>query len=102
MFPSITSNDSRNADLFYQDKLKYFMLRLKSAYLGPQEFFFGYEMCWLPSLSFESLVLTIPHSIAILALLHKALLSKLKMMGTFPLFMRSAATEIGGLNLSSL
>ena len=78
------------------------MFRLKRTNLGPKDFFFVYEKYWLPSLTFVSLVINIPHSGAILDPLHKALLAKLKIMRNFPLIMRSTLTELGGLNIHSL
>ena len=88
----IPSNDSHDVELFYQDKIKDYMLLLKIKNLGPKDVFFGYERHWLPSLTFTSTVLTIPHSSSILNPLHKALLPKLKIMRTYALFMRSAPT----------
>ena len=56
----------------------------------------------MPSLTFEFPVLTIPKGGTILAPLHKALMPKLKIMGTFPLMMRSVPKEIGDLNMRYL
>ena len=101
-FPIMPSNDPHDVELFYQDKIKDYIFHLKNKNLGPQDVLFGYERYWIPSLIFASPVLTIPHSGSILALLHKALLPKLKIMRAFPLVMRSSPTDIGGINLRSL
>ena len=86
------SNESHDVELFYQDKIKDYMLHLESTNLSLQAVFFSYERHRKPSLTFASPGLTIPHSGAILAPLHKDLLSKLKIMGTFPLIMRIVPT----------
>ena len=78
------------------------MSRVKNTTLSPYNVIFGYKRHWILSLTFASLVLTIPHNGSILAPLHQALLPILKIMHTFPLVMSSAPTEIGSLNLRSL
>ena len=62
---------------------------------------FGYAYL-LPSLEFVAPVLTIPQCGSLLAPLHKDLIQRLKVMRTFPLVMRGAPAEIGGLNLHSI
>ena len=66
-FPIITSNDSHEVELCYQDKIKEHIFRVKNTTLSIQNFFFGYERYWLPSLIFLYSVLTIPHVGSILA-----------------------------------
>ena len=100
--PIIPSNDSAAIVLLYQDKINNYVSRLKSTNLNPQDMLFGCERCWLPSLEFIAPVLTIPHNYMLIALLHKSLLQKLKVMRTFPLVMRGVPAEIGGLNLYSI
>ena len=100
--PIIPSNASAAIVSLYQEKIKNYILNLKGTNINPQDVFFGYERYWLPSLEFAAPVLTIPHDASIISPLHKALLQKLKVMRTFPLVMRSAPAEIGGLDLRSL
>ena len=57
---------------------------------------------WIPALKFAAPVLTILHSVSLLALLHKDLLQKLKVMLIFLLVMRDDPETIGGLDLRSL
>lgn len=98
----IPSNDYHEVDLCYQNKIKECTFRVQNTTLSPKTFFFGYERHWLPSLTFESPVFTITHKGSILAPLHQALFPRLKSIGTFPLVMQSAPTEIGKLNLRPL
>ena len=91
--PITPSNDSVAIVLFYQDKIKYYVTRLKGTNLNPQDGLFAYDRYWLPVLEFAAPVLTIPHSGSLLNPLHKALLQKLKVM-------RSAPADIGGLYLN--
>ena len=79
-------------ELFYQEMLKDYIYRLKRSNLSPQCVFFGHERYWLPSLTFTSSVLTIPHGGSILAPIHKSLLLKLKIMRDFHLVMHSVPT----------
>ena len=57
---------------------------------------------WIPAISFLSPVLTLDYDDNILAPLHKELLPKMHVMRTFPLIMRSALSELGGLDIGSL
>ena len=63
--PIIASNESHDIDRFYQEKD--YILNFKSTHLSPQNMFFGHETYWSLSLTFASLVLTIPHGGTILA-----------------------------------
>ena len=100
--PIIPSNESADMVLLHQDKIDKYITRLQGSNLNPQDILFGYERGWLPSLRFAVLVLTIPRSGMVLAPLHKDSLRKLKVIRTFPLFMRSAPESMGGLDLRSL
>lgn len=100
--PIVPSNDSPAIVYFYQDKIKYYVTRLKGSNLNPQEVYFGYEKYWIPSLEFSVPVLNLPHNGIVLAPLHKALLPKSKFMRTFPLVIRVAPAAIGHLDLHSL
>ena len=48
--PIMPYNDSVAIVSFYQDNIKYYILRLKGANLNPQDSFFAYERCCPPSL----------------------------------------------------
>ena len=63
---------------------------------------FGYEKFWISALLYSAPVLTMPHSNILLALLHRALLLKFRVMRAFPVVMRGAPTAIGGAGAQSL
>ena len=97
VIPIIPSNDSHDIELRYQDKIKYYIFLLKSTNHSQQNVFFECERHWLPS-TFTSPVFTLPHRGSIFTPIHKAILSKIKIMHDFSLLMSSAPTEVGGLN----
>ena len=86
----------------FDEKITGYIDRLSASTLRSNDILFRYLHYWWPSLKYPALVLSFNIDINLLAKLHAALLPKLEVMKTFPVYMRSLPTFLGGLNLQLL
>ena len=84
------------------DKIAGYIEKLSSCTLNAQDVYFGYQYYWWASLRYATPVISFSLAYNHLALLHRALLPKLRVVRTFPIVMRLCPLSLGGLGLHSI
>ena len=84
------------------EKIGSYIIKLSSCKLNAQDVYFGYQHYWWPSLKFGAPVPNFSLDYNHLALLHRALLPKLRVVSTFPVVMQFSPPIFGGLGLHSI